>query len=244
MCIATGLTDSMRNNFQMMRTMGEHTRLNPVNRAKRLLEYSRRMNQTSASYDVLQSFGLEMERDLVRLHGRVIDQEAVMFGNQRTHKNDHTADWTNAIRSNTMYVSVNLARWGIIFPMRMERDVEEFMRIFKEVAQGQRYDMAEPRIIKLPDDRTGTYARSLEEFCAKDPKFVMTFLPNNNADRYKAVKTITYVKYAIPSQVVCSRTIQPKKGNMAGVKSIATKILLQINSKLGGAPWMIQMPMK
>lgn len=31
---------------------------------------------------------------------------------------------------------------------------------------------------------------------------------------------------------------------MAGVRSIATKVVLQINCKLGGRPWMIGMPMK
>lgn len=31
---------------------------------------------------------------------------------------------------------------------------------------------------------------------------------------------------------------------MAGVKSIATKVMIQINCKLGGAPWMIKFPMK
>lgn len=38
--------------------------------------------------------------------------------------------------------------------------------------------------------------------------------------------------------------MMPKKGNMAGVRSIATKVILQINCKIGGAPWMVNMPMK
>lgn len=48
----------------------------------------------------------------------------------------------------------------------------------------------------------------------------------------------------MPSQCIVQKTMQPKKGNMAGVRSIATKVVLQINCKLGGRPWMIQMPMK
>lgn len=35
----------------------------------------------------------------------------------------------------------------------------------------------------------------------------------------------------------------PLLGNMSGVKSIATKVMIQINAKLGGAPWMIKFPM-
>ncbi|KAG5672135.1 hypothetical protein PVAND_002289 [Polypedilum vanderplanki] len=244
LCVATGLTDAMRTNFHMMRAMGEYTRLNPFNRAKVLKEFSRRINQSEASQDVLESFGLEMERDLVQLGGRVINPEKIIFGNDRTFQNDKNADWTNAIRSNTMWNTQSLSRWGIVYPVRMNSDVIEFMKIFRDVARGQRFEVSEPKEIKLPDDRSGTYAKALEEFCSKDPKFVMIFLPNNKADLYKIIKNITYVKLAIPNQVCCLKTIQPKKGNWAGVKSIATKILLQMNCKLGGIPWMIGIPMK
>ncbi|KAG5683571.1 hypothetical protein PVAND_012844 [Polypedilum vanderplanki] len=244
LCVATGLTDAMRTNFYMMRAMGEYTRLNPFNRAKVLKEFSRRINQSEASQDVLESFGLEMERDLVQLGGRVINPEKIIFGNDRTFQNDKNADWTNAIRSNTMWNAQSLSRWGIvyIYPVRMNSDVIEFMKIFRDVARGQRFEVSEPKEIKLSDDRSGTYAKALEEFCSKDPKFVMIFLPNNKADLYKIIKNITYVKLAIPNQIFCLKTIQPKKSNWAGVKSIATKILLQMNCKLGGVPWMIGIP--
>lgn len=244
LCIMTGFTRQMRENFFMMKAMGEHTRLNPQNRAQRLLEYSRRINQTKASNDVLESFGLEMSRELRTFGGRVINQEKILFGRDRVHQNDDTADWTNAIRSNTMYRSIRLERWGYIYTARMENDVLEFMKIFKEVARGQEYQFAEPKIIKLRDDRIGTYSQEIESFCAKDPKFVLIFVPNNASDRYATIKKITYAHRAVPSQVVVQRTIQPKKQNWGPVKTIATKILLQINCKLGGAPWMIGMPMK
>jgi hypothetical protein len=102
------------------------------------------------------------------------------------------------------------------------------MKIFEEVARGQNFEMGAPKYSVINDDRPRTYADALETFCARDPKFVMVILPNNNAERYKIVKTITYVNRGIPSQVIVQRTIQPKKGSRDGVKSIATKILIQV----------------
>ena len=127
-----------------------------------------------------------------------------------------------------MFQNAQLQRWGVIYPNRAERDFNEFMKIFEDVARGLNFVMGTPKYSVINDDRPRTYADAVETFCSRDPKFVMVILPNNNAERYKIVKTITYVNRGIPSQVIVQRTIQPKKGSMAGVKSIATKILLQV----------------
>lgn len=216
--------------------------MDPTKRVERLEEFSRRINQTADCVNNLEAFGVNLDRELVRLQGRVLPQELILFGQNRTLQCDFKADWTQGIR-NQMFHNVPLQRWGIIYPARMQRDFDEFMKVFNEVARGQQFEMGSPKLIALPDDRVRSYTDQLETFCAKDPKFVMVILPNNSADRYICVKNITYVNRAIPSQVIVQKTIQPKKGSMAGVKSIATKILLQINAKLGGTPWNIKMPL-
>ncbi len=53
------------------------------------------------------------------------------------------------------------------------------------------------------------------------------------------VKKITCVQNTIPTQCIVQKTMQPKKGSMAGVKSIATKVVVQMNCKIGGMPWMV-----
>ena len=208
-------------------TFFRYTRMDPTKRVERLEEFSRRMNQTEVCFQKLESFGVSLERQLLRVSGRILKQEEILFGNGRSNQNDFKADWTPAIR-NQMFQNVPLQRWGIIYSARAERDFNEFMKIFEEVARGQRFEMGNPKYSVITDDRPRSYATALETFCAKDPKFVMVLVPNNNADRYRIVKNITYINRGIPSQVIVQRTIQPKKGSMAGVKSIATKILLQV----------------
>lgn len=145
---------------------------------------------------------------------------------------------------NDMFKSVPLKRWLVIFPRRSARETEDFIKILASVAEGMHYEMATPKFVQINDDRVGTYVQELRKFCPQDPKMVMIVLPNNSADRYAAIKKVTCVDYSIPSQVMVHKTMIPKKGGMGGVKSIATKVLIQMNCKLGGAPWMINLPIK
>lgn len=77
-----------------------------------------------------------------------------------------------------------------------------------------------------------------------DIQFIMLVTPNNRADRYAAIKKKCCVERAIPSQVICSKTVTPKRGGgPRSLLSIATKVAVQIHCKLGYAPWNIVMPL-
>lgn len=69
---------------------------------------------------------------------------------------------------------------------------------------------------------------------------IVCIVSNNNADRYGTIKKKCCVERAIPNQVIVQRTITPK-GNRS-LLSIATKIAIQLNCKLGGTPWMTAVP--
>lgn len=68
---------------------------------------------------------------------------------------------------------------------------------------------------------------------------IVCVVSNNNADRYSSIKKKCCVDRAIPTQVLIHKTITPKDGNVRSLMSVATKVAIQINCKLGGAPWMV-----
>lgn len=70
--------------------------------------------------------------------------------------------------------------------------------------------------------------------------FIMCIVQNNQADRYSAIKKKLFTKLSINCQVMTARTMQPK--NPRNLMSVATKVVVQVNSKLGGAPWMVNIP--
>lgn len=84
------------------------------------------------------------------------------------------------------------------------------------------------------------YVRELENVCRNDPQMIMCVVSNNNADRYAAIKKKLSVERAIPSQVMCMKTVAPR--NPRGLLSVATKVIIQMNTKLGNAPWKLKIP--
>lgn len=71
------------------------------------------------------------------------------------------------------------------------------------------------------------------------------FINNTLFFRYACVKKKCCNDHSVPSQVVTLRTIAPR-GTRGGnaIMSIATKVVIQMNAKLMGAPWMIELPLK
>lgn len=96
----------------------------------------------------------------------------------------------------------------------------------------------------LTDDRTVPYSNALENCVKENPQMIMCVVTNINADRYSNIKKKCCVERPVPTQVICQRTITPKSGNTRGLLSIATKVAIQMNCKLGGAAWSIDLPIK
>lgn len=233
----------MRNNFQLMRAMAEHTRLDPLKRVERLMKFNQRLHNNDGAIKQFAQFHTKLKPELVEFTGREIAQENMIFGEGKEFKNDaRNVDWTNAMKTACMYTNVDLSRWLILCTKRAMADTSKFLDLLKEVASGMKYTMSSPKIIELNDDRVSTYGTELQNAIRLDPKFIMIILPNANADRYAAIKKITCIQSAIPTQVVVQKTMLPKKGNWGSVKSVATKVLIQMNCKLGGSAWMVKMP--
>jgi len=60
---------------------------------------------------------------------------------------------------------------------------------------------------------------------------------NNRSDRYAAIKKKCCIDRPVASQVILQKNLDGKNA-----MTIATKVAIQINCKLGGSPWQIDMP--
>lgn len=77
----------MRSNFQMMKAMAEHTQMIPEKRRARLLELSRRWHATPESVRELDSFNVDIGKQLIEFDGRALPQEEMLFGNKTVISN-------------------------------------------------------------------------------------------------------------------------------------------------------------
>jgi aubergine-like protein len=74
----------MRSNFRLMRAMADHTRLPPRGRAERLLKFNQRLQESKDSSEMMAQHNLALDRQLVRIGGRMLPQEKMLFGQGTT----------------------------------------------------------------------------------------------------------------------------------------------------------------
>jgi len=65
-------------------------------------------------------------------------------------------------------------------------------------------------------------------------------VPNNNKERYDAIKKMCYCENPMPCQVIVARTLQKKQMLM----SVCTKVAIQMATKVGAEPWALKIPPK
>jgi aubergine-like protein len=176
----------MRANFQMMKALGEYTRMNPNHRVDRLKKFSARLRDTKDCYDTMLRFGVKMEPELMTIGARILEPEKILFGNGRQENPDlKTADWTPALRNAAQYASEELTKWVLMRPVKAAGDTARFLDMMYEVSRGLQFTISPPKIIELNDDRTGTYVTELQKICPKDPKLIMIVLMGMNNNYFK-----------------------------------------------------------
>ncbi|CAH1169267.1 unnamed protein product [Phyllotreta striolata] len=239
LCTLTGLTDRQRENFQLMRAMGDKTRVGPAQRIRKLEEFSSRLRRCPKAVEQLKSWDMKLADTLIRFKGRVMPPEAILGGNNVKLSSGPNAEWTRELRSLQMFSAVKIPKFAVVCPGKFANQCSDFVQMLQRVSRGFQWDIGQPRIFDIPDDRANSYLECIESVITKNnPNMIMCIVPNNSADRYSAIKKKCCVDRGVPSQVVLSKQFSSK-----GAMSIATKIAIQLNCKVGGAPWSVIMPL-
>lgn len=244
LCRMTGITDDMRRDFHLMRAIADHTRIGADKRIQRLERFNERLQTTPASREVFQFWKTELDRRLVEVPARTLRQESIMFRlDGEGVPSGPEADWGQALHRNQMFKSVPLHRWYVVCERGKESLTKDFLGCVVQAARGMKFAVSEPRIATVQNDTGASYINLLTELLNEDLQMVMCIVPNDRADRYSAIKRKCCVERALPCQVMKARTITPKNGNVRTLMSVATKVVIQLNCKLGGIPWMVKNPL-
>ena len=102
------------------------------------------------------------------------------------------------------------------------------------------FNIGQPKYYEMRDDNVNTYAQAIEDVKSKtNPQLILCVASNNRGDRYSAIKKKCCVDRPAPTQVVLAKCLNAKQ-----VMSIATKVAIQINCKIGGVPWTLSIPLQ
>lgn len=240
LCRMTGLTDEMVSNISLMRAVADITRVGPQQRIARLMKFNQRLLGEPEIVKDLKDWGMKLDTNLVQIDARLLPINKIIAGNNVSYTAGDRTDWTNSLRANPMLASQDLQNWAIVSTARDSGAAKSFVQMIIRAGQGMRFRIAEPAVFTIQSDRIGEFISAIDSALGNGPcSLIMCIFPNNKADRYAAIKKKCYVDRAVPSQVVLAKTCMHKNA-----LSIATKVAIQLNCKLGGAPWTVPIPIK
>ncbi|KAL5239162.1 hypothetical protein ACI65C_006572 [Semiaphis heraclei] len=238
LCIMTGITVAMRNNFTLMKDMALYTNINPKERMGRLTNFANRLLKTPDSVGELKRWNLTLSNKLVELTARTLQPEPIQ-SRSKGYNGGEEADWTKQLRALPMFTSAMVKHWVILAPKDCCREVEAFVQTLAKAAQGMTFILPKPAIVPMNDGKSNTFLIHLERVINEsNPALILCVIPSARGDIYNLIKRKLCIDRAVPSQVVLLKNVQ--KNNL----SICTKIAIQINCKLGGAPWLVTIPKK
>lgn len=240
LCFLTGLTDEMRADMAVKKELSGHTRLTPSQRHEQLRKLVNEIRSTPAAYEWITNWNLELDADLTTLEGRALPMEKLIFA-KREVETDFRCDWTRACAMEECLRAVDMRQWMCVYPGNRESTVAKFVELACEVGVkiGVRINM--PMTVPLSDDRPDSYYQEIKRRLCDGLQIVVIVLPMLSDSRYTRVKRLLCVENAIPSQVVVLKTIS-KPDNV--LRTVAQKIVLQMNCKLGGELWRVSIPIK
>ncbi|XP_071338262.1 piwi-like protein 2 isoform X2 [Trachinotus anak] len=237
----TGIPEKMRKDFRAMKDLTMHINVSGEQHTHSIKQLLKNISTNPESLKELSRWGLEIGSEILMIKGRTLPLETICL---QSSSFATTADvsWSREVVRDASISSIPLNIWAIFYPRRCAEQAEELVSTFKKVAGPIGVRLERPIRVELRDDRTETYVKSIHSQLTSEPnmQLVVCIMVGNRDDLYSAIKKLCCVKSPIPSQAINVRTISQQQK----LKSVAQKILLQINSKLGGELWTVTVPLK
>ncbi|CAG2112823.1 unnamed protein product, partial [Medioppia subpectinata] len=243
LCQMTGLTDQMRADFNLMKKIGDVSRLKPLDRANNLRNFITRLTTNEKVIEDMAQWDLRFDKNLVQVAGRVLPCERIYMNGDTDNSaalfNQRSGDFGKEIRSKRLYKSCTITKWMIILTQRDQNCLQEFMNTITRVAGPLGIQLLNPRTEVLQNDRIGSFVDACNKL-APPCEMAVIIVPNNNKERYDAIKKVNYCEKPMPSQVIVAKNLLNKQRLM----SVCTKIVIQMATKLGAEPWTLKIPPK
>ncbi|XP_043928563.1 piwi-like protein 4 [Protopterus annectens] len=237
LCFLTGLSSQAKSDFRLMKDLASETQLTPPCRQQRLLRLVDSIQRNKEACLELENWKMLLGKQ-VTVTGRVVPSEKILTFDQTCHPAT-AADWSREIRNVKIIESQPLNDWLMVYSSRNADVAEKLFNCLQKVASGIGFRIEFPRLVQV-DEGLSSVFRALSAHIRPDTQLVLCILSSNQKSNYDAIKKFLCLDRPVPSQCVLARTLN--KQNM--MMSVATKIALQMNCKLGGELWTVEIPLK
>ncbi|NXI47869.1 PIWL2 protein, partial [Galbula dea] len=236
----TGLPEARRDS-RMVKEVTRELQQSPGQHYSRLTGLLRRIRDSPEASQELLRWGLSLEPDIHRAQGRVLPPERVNLRHSSFVPAEDLS-WSREVSREAPISTVALNHWLLVYPRRLQQMAKELVSVLQSVCGPISMQVQQPALLELKDDRLETYAKTIRSVLGTEDKvqLLLCLISSTRDDLYSAIKKLCCVQSPVPSQVINSQTLLGQVGKM---RTVVQKILLQINCKLGGELWGVEIPL-
>ncbi|KAM6294643.1 piwi-like protein 2 [Aegotheles albertisi] len=237
----TGVPD-MKKDSRMMKDVMREMLQSPQQHYARLTSLLHRIRDSPKASQELLSWGLRLDLDIHRTEGRVLPMERI---NLRHSSFLPTEDliWSKEVMREASISVVALNYWLLVYPKRLQNLAKDLVVTMESVSGPLGMWVSRPALVELKDDRIETYSKTIRSMLGSQDKvqLLLCIISGSRDDLYGAIKKLCCVQVPVPSQVINAQTLA---GHPSKMRSVVQKVLLQINCKMGGELWGVDIPLK
>ncbi|NWR93370.1 PIWL2 protein, partial [Furnarius figulus] len=237
----TGLSSFQKSSRTVKEVMWEMMQ-SPQQHYTRLTSLLHRIRDTPEASRELEGWGLYLDMDIHRTQGHILPAERINL-RHRSFFPDEELSWHREATKEVPISVIPMNSWLLVYPKRLQQLAKDLVAAVRSICGAMGMQVGLPTVQELWDDRIESYIKSIRSGLGSQEKvqLLLCIIPRNRDDLYGAIKKLCCVQAPVPSQVISAQSLM---GHPGKIRSVVQKVLLQINCKLGGQLWGVDIPLK
>lgn len=247
-CIMTGMPIELLKDQRVKASIASVTQQDPQPRLNALKDFLERFHSSERIRNDMQAWSLRMDRNLLEVPCRKLPWERICTADRQEDEEpystggqfgDSRINFDDILRRQKPREVGNFGRWAVMSVRSQEgrRIADKFLHDLRKVCNGFNVELSSPILCGLDNERTSDFVSALNTL-ESNVKLVVILVPNNNKERYDAIKKACCLTKGKLSQIVTRKVLL----NPQGYLTIVTKIAIQMLVKVGGVAWAINIP--
>ena len=237
LCSLAGLDDEAVKDGRFMRELANYTKFEPTDRVEKTNEFLNLLKDPTEDKEHPEKLSAKKKCELYGIEvNPVKDLFTAYYMKETKLIGGNDKEVKSSDRTFPVLEKKNMKNWLCFYEKSNYDDAENLYNTLSKASKAYGLKIAEPEWIEMKNNsRASDWTDTAEDYFGKGVKrefdFVV-FLLGKNDKIYAQLKKHSLCKNGYVSQVVKARSIQKK-----GAMSVCSKILLQLNAKLGGVSY-------
>ncbi|XP_058512856.1 piwi-like protein 3 [Ochotona princeps] len=234
LCTLTGIAERVRRNHLVMQNLSAYTRLSPQTRWNKVRNFISDLSRYRCVQEEFKTWDMEFDYNLLKVPARILEDTKIFRGKAWCEAKRKHAEWSKSV---TLLSAKKMKKWAIVYAASCESLANYLSARLINVASQMGMTVEIPQMENL--NERDTYQSKVKSL-GKTAQIVLCLLPNEEKARYDSIKKLLCEEIPILSQCVVARTVDKAQTT----PPIISKIVQQMNCKLGGALWKVDIDLK